>query len=162
MDSQEETISQAELELRAAGIAFERAPAIEAAGSLEEFAQRSWLRPGQVIKSLLLDIDGQRQALLLLPGDRSAAFAALRRHFGARSVRLADRTLVESVTGYRVGTVTPFGLALPGLSILLDETLLEEPLISIGIGRPGRHLRLSPRDLVVALKAIAGPFSRPA
>ena len=156
-----DTTTAAELELQAAGVGYALPPPIKGAQSLEEFAAKSGLRPSQVLKSLLLDIDGERYAMLLLGGDREADFASLRRRFSARSVRLADRDAVESVTGYRIGTVTPFGLRSTGLPILIDEASLSEAVVSIGTGVSGRHVRLSPAELAQALKAQSGTFSRP-
>ncbi|HTE86360.1 MAG TPA: YbaK/EbsC family protein [Dehalococcoidia bacterium] len=143
----------AELELQAAGVTYNLSPHVDGARTLVEFAARSGLRPSQVIKSLLLDVDGGRQAMLLLPGDREA-------YFTARSVRMADRDRVEAITGYRIGTVTPLALRTAGLPVLLEEASLAETLVSIGTGVAGRHIRLSPPDLVHALGAKTGAFSR--
>jgi Cys-tRNA(Pro) deacylase len=150
----------AEAVLTKAGVSFLLADPVVGARSLEEFAHKSGLQPRQVLKSLLLDVDGARYAVLLLPGDREADFAALRRFFSARSVRMADRESVEEVTGYRVGTVTPLGLRTPGLPILLEEAALNEPMVSLGTGISGRHVRLNPADLVHAVSATTGRFAK--
>jgi len=146
--------------LRARGVPFRLAAPVAGARDLPEFAARSGLRPRQVAKSLLLDLDGRGHAVLVLAGDRSADFAALRRHFGVRSVRMADRAAVEVVTGYRVGTVTPLGMVAPALPVLVDEELLAEAEVSLGIGVPGRHVRLAGADLPAAVDGLAGCFSR--
>lgn len=159
--SAQEGPSRAEAALRSARVSYVVPPIVQGAGSLEEFAQKSGLRPAQILKSLLLNVDGTRYAMLLVPGDRSADFAALRKFFAARSVRLADREQVERITGYHIGTVTPLGMQTGGLPILLDAAALDEPLVSLGTGRPGRHVRLAPADLLRALGAEAGPFGRP-
>jgi Cys-tRNA(Pro) deacylase len=158
-DGADETAT--ERQLRAAGVLYTLPPTVEGARTLDEFAARSDLRPAQVLKSLLLDIDGQSYAMLVIPGDREADFAALRRFFSARSVRMADRDSVEAVTGYQIGTVTPFGLNTAGLPVLIEQAALEEPICSIGTGIPGRHVRLRPGDLVAALGAQTAAFSRP-
>jgi Cys-tRNA(Pro) deacylase len=152
----------AEEPLRRAGVPYQVPPPVQGARSLIEFAQKSGLAPSQVLKSLLLDVDGERYAMLLLQGDREADFAALRRHFAARSVRLADRDVVERITGYRIGTVTPLGMRTEGLPVLLDSAALQSSIVSIGTGRSGRHVRLAPQDLLKALGASAGEFSRTA
>lgn len=148
--------------LEAAGVAYVMPPLVEGAATLEDFAAKSGLQPAQVLKSLLLSVDGTRYAMLLVPGDREADFAALRRHFAARSVRLADRDTVEAITGYRIGTVTPLGMRTAGLPVLLDQAALAEPLVSLGTGRPGRHVRLAPADLARAVGGVTGSFSRSA
>jgi Cys-tRNA(Pro) deacylase len=137
-----------ERQLRSADVIYALPPTVEGAQNLEDFAAKSGLRPAQVLKSLLLDVDGQKYAMLVIPGDREADFAALRRFFSARSVRMADREAVEAVTGYRIGTVTPFGLRSADLPVLFDEAGLGPAIVSIGTGVAGRHVRSSPADLV--------------
>jgi Cys-tRNA(Pro)/Cys-tRNA(Cys) deacylase len=146
--------------LRERGVPFAFAPRIVVARDLPEFAERSGLRPRQVVKSLLLDLDGRGHALLVVAGDRSANFAALRRHFGVRSVRLADPETMLAVTGYRIGTVTPLALRDPGLPVLIDDALVTEPLVSLGTGVPGHHVRLAGTDLPAALAGTPGSFAK--
>jgi prolyl-tRNA editing enzyme YbaK/EbsC (Cys-tRNA(Pro) deacylase) len=50
----------------------------------------------------------------------------------------------------------------PDLPVLLDSAALSEPFVSLGTGRPGRHVRLAPADLVRAVRAEVGSFARPA
>ncbi len=150
------------VDLRRRGVPFRLAPRVEGAKTLHEFAARSGLRPRQVVKSLLLDLDGTGYALLVAAGDRAADFAALRRRFGVRSVRLADPQAVQQVTGYRIGTVTPLALATPNLPVLVDAALVAEDEVSLGIGVPGRHVRLRGVDLAAAAGGEAGGWTREA
>ena len=149
--------------LRERGVNFTVAPAVEGARDLPAFAARNGLSERQVIKSLLLSIerkDATEYALLAVAGDRSADFAALRRYFGSRSVRLADPETVLAVTGYRIGTVTPLALRTSNLSVLVDDALLKESLVSLGTGVPGRHVRFAGADLPAAVRGAAGPFAK--
>lgn len=149
--------------LRERGVIFTIAPAVEGARDLPAFAARNGLSERQVIKSLLLSIerkDATEYALLAVAGDRSADFAALRRYFGSRSVRLADPETVLAVTGYRIGTVTPLALRTSNLSVLVDDALLKESLVSLGTGVPGRHVRFAGADLPAAVRGAAGPFAK--
>ena len=146
--------------LRGSGVAFRLAPFVGGAGTLPEFAARSGLRPRQVAKSLLLDLNGKGYALLVVAGDRAADFAALRRHFGVRSVRLADPETVLAITGYRIGTVTPLALATPGLEVLIDAALVAEAEVSLGIGLPGQHVRLAGAALAAGVGGVAGAFCK--
>lgn len=65
----------------------------------------------QNVKSLILCIDDKDEVVIqfVLPGDRRADFDELANFFDAESVGLADPSLVEDVTGCRIGTVPPFG-----------------------------------------------------
>ena len=146
--------------LQAGAVPFRLAPRVDGARTLAEFAERSGLRPRQVVKSLLLDLDGTGYALLVAAGDRSADFAALRRRFGVRSVRLADPDAVQRVTGYRIGTVTPLALATAQLPVLVDAALVAEDEVSLGIGVPGQHVRLRGADLRAAVAGEAGAWTK--
>ncbi|HZU77198.1 MAG TPA: YbaK/EbsC family protein [Dehalococcoidia bacterium] len=146
--------------LQATNVPFTLAEPVSGARDLPEFARRSGLRERQVVKSLLLDLDGTGFALLLVAGDRNADYAALRRRFGLRSVRMADREAVLRITGYPVGRVTPLALRTPGLLVLVDEVLLSEGSVSLGTGVPGRHVRLAGRDLPRAVNGEPGPFAK--
>ncbi len=77
-----------------------------------------------------------------------------------RSVRLADPEVVLGITGYRIGTVTPLGVRAPELPVLIDAALMVEPLVSLGTGVPGRHVRLAGAGLELALGGVAGAFAR--
>jgi prolyl-tRNA editing enzyme YbaK/EbsC (Cys-tRNA(Pro) deacylase) len=166
--------------LRQRGIPFETAPPV-VAQDLPDFAQKSGLTPRQVAKTLLLEVAGLRggsdagpagdgepgarptepaYALLVLAGSRNADFAALRRRFRARSVRMAEREAVLRVTGHAIGRVTPFAMSTPGLPVLVDEGLLAETAVSIGVGVPGRHVRLRGADVAAAVGGEPGPFAR--
>jgi prolyl-tRNA editing enzyme YbaK/EbsC (Cys-tRNA(Pro) deacylase) len=153
-------LSPALAELRGRDVPFRLAPRVDGAKTLAEFAERSGLRQRQIVKSLLLDLDGTGYALLVAAGDRAADFAALRRRFRVRSVRLADPDAVQRMTGYRIGTVTPLALALPDLPVLVDAALVAEDEVSLGIGVPGQHVRLRGADLPAAVRGEAGAWTR--
>jgi prolyl-tRNA editing enzyme YbaK/EbsC (Cys-tRNA(Pro) deacylase) len=63
---------------------------------------------------------------------------------------MATEEEVLAVTGYRVGTVTPFGLPRP-LRVLVDARVLKEAEVSIGSGIRNTAIILSSADLRRAL-----------
>jgi prolyl-tRNA editing enzyme YbaK/EbsC (Cys-tRNA(Pro) deacylase) len=58
---------------------------------------------------------------------------------------------VFAVTGYRIGTVGPFGLPNP-LKVLIDASVMREEEISIGSGMRNTAIILKSADLHHALK----------
>ena len=56
------------------------------------------------------------------------------------------------VTGYEVGTVSPFGLA-TGLPIYIEEGVLNKDMLSLGSGRAGTALLMTSAQLLAALPA---------
>jgi Cys-tRNA(Pro)/Cys-tRNA(Cys) deacylase len=61
-------------------------------------------------------------------------------------VRMATEEEVLEVTGYRVGTVSPFGLKTE-LKILIDESVLREEEISLGSGSRQMAILMKSADL---------------
>jgi Cys-tRNA(Pro)/Cys-tRNA(Cys) deacylase len=66
-------------------------------------------------------------------------------------VRMATEEEVLEVTGYRVGTVSPFGLKNP-VKILIDESVLKEEEISIGSGIRSVAIIMQSADLRQVLR----------
>jgi prolyl-tRNA editing enzyme YbaK/EbsC (Cys-tRNA(Pro) deacylase) len=64
---------------------------------------------------------------------------------------MASEDDVLAVTGYRIGTVSPFGLPRP-IRILIDPGVLKEQEISIGSGVRNTGIIMSSADLRRALK----------
>ena len=63
---------------------------------------------------------------------------------------MASEDEVLKVTGYRIGTVSPFGLPGP-LKILIDASVMNETEISVGSGMRNTGVILSSTDLRRAL-----------
>jgi prolyl-tRNA editing enzyme YbaK/EbsC (Cys-tRNA(Pro) deacylase) len=63
---------------------------------------------------------------------------------------MATEEEVLVVTGYRVGTVSPFGLPGP-LKVLIDASVLKEEEVSIGSGVRNTAIILKTEDLRRAL-----------
>jgi prolyl-tRNA editing enzyme YbaK/EbsC (Cys-tRNA(Pro) deacylase) len=63
---------------------------------------------------------------------------------------MATEEEVLEVTGYRVGTVSPFGLKNP-VKVLIDESVLQEEEVSTGSGVRQMAIILKSADLRQAL-----------
>ncbi len=88
--------------------------------------------------------------MVLVAGPKQISWKALRKHVGQSRLTMATEEEVLSVTGYRIGTVSPFGLPHP-LKILIDESVLKEDEISIGSGMRGVAVIMKSADLRRAL-----------
>ena len=88
--------------------------------------------------------------MALVAGPEQVSWKRLRRLLGQTRLSMASEAEVLEVTGYRVGTVSPFGLQRP-LRILIDQGVLKEFEISIGAGIPNTGIVLSSVDLIRAL-----------
>jgi Cys-tRNA(Pro) deacylase len=101
--------------------------------SLEQAASDRGQRPEQVVRSILFQVRPEEFVLVLVAGPTQVDWRKLRQLLKRSRVRMATEEEVLEVTGYRVGTVSPFGLKNP-VRMLIDESVLKEDEISLGSG----------------------------
>jgi Cys-tRNA(Pro) deacylase len=118
--------------------------------SLEQAARERGQSPEQVVRSIVFRVARGEYVMALVAGDRQVSWPALRRHLGQSRLTLASEAEVLEATGYPRGAVSPFGLPGP-MRILIDESALAQPEISIGSGERGVTIILRREDLRRAL-----------
>ena len=118
--------------------------------SLEQAASERGQRPGQVIRSILFRVGEGEFIMALVAGPARISWKVLRKHLGQSRLTMATEDEVLKITGYRVGTVGPFGLPRP-LMVLIDAGVLKEEEVSIGSGIRGTAVILKSGDLHRAL-----------
>jgi Cys-tRNA(Pro)/Cys-tRNA(Cys) deacylase len=101
--------------------------------SFEQAASDRNQRPEQIVRSILFQIRPDEFLMVLVAGPAQVDWKKLRQLMKRSRIRMASEEEVLNVTGYRVGTVSPFGLKNP-VKILIDESVLKEKEISIGSG----------------------------
>ena len=84
--------------------------------------------------------------MVLVAGPDQVDWRKLRQLVGRSRVRMATEAEVLEVTGYRVGTVSPFGMARP-VKVLIDASVLKEQEISIGSGVRNTAILMNSADL---------------
>ena len=101
---------------------------------------------GQIVKSLVFDCDG-RPVVVMVPGDRRADSEKIARAAGCSLARIAGAEEVAEATGFETGAVAPFPL--PRVErLLVDRTLLAQPVVRIGAGSDRHMVALAPSELV--------------
>lgn len=118
--------------------------------SFEQAASDRNQRPEQIVRSILFQIRPGEFALVLVAGQEQVDWKKLRQLTGRSRVRMATEEEVLEVTGYRVGTVSPFGLKSP-VRILIDSSVLREEEISVGSGVRSMAILMKSTDLRKAL-----------
>ncbi len=88
--------------------------------------------------------------MVLMAGPAQIDWRKLRQYVKRSRVRMATEEEVLEVTGYRVGTVSPFGIKNP-VKVLIDSSVLNEEEVSIGSGVRGTAIILKTIDLHRAL-----------
>jgi prolyl-tRNA editing enzyme YbaK/EbsC (Cys-tRNA(Pro) deacylase) len=130
----------------------EPTPTVEAA------AAALGITPAQIVKSILFLVkqkSGEPCPLLVITnGTDRVDYVALARYAGTsrRAIRIASAEQVAELTGYRVGTVPPFGhdTILP---TVIDEGVLQQETIYGGGGTLNALMRVRVEELCRVLAA---------
>jgi Cys-tRNA(Pro)/Cys-tRNA(Cys) deacylase len=119
--------------------------------SFEQAASDRGQKPGQVVRSILFRVQDGEYAMALVGGPGQISWKVLRKILGRSRISMASEDEVLDVTGYRVGTVGPFGL-LKSVRMLIDSGVMKEDEVSIGSGMRNTAIILKSTDLHHALK----------
>ena len=118
--------------------------------SFEQAASDRNQRPEQVVRSILFQVRPDEFVMVLMAGREQVDWRSLRKLVGRSRMRMATEDEVLEVTGYRVGTVSPFGMKRQ-VRVLIDSSVLKEEEISIGSGIRNTAIILKSADLRRAL-----------
>lgn len=128
--------------------------------TVTEAAELRSMRPGQMVKTMVLRLPEGSHVAALVPGDRDVDLRLVRQALGVRRLSWVARDEVEQLTGYPPGAVSPVGIG--GVSmILVDPALADEEEVAISSGSHGAGIRLAAADLLRAIDAKLIPISRP-
>ena len=119
--------------------------------SFEQAARERGQRESQVVRSILFQIRPEEFMMVLVAGPAQVDWKKLRQLVGRSRVRMATEDEVLEVTGYRVGTVSPFGMK-NQVKVLIDTSVMNEEEVSIGSGVRNTAIILSSADLRGALR----------
>ncbi len=120
--------------------------------SLEQAASERGQQPGQVVRSIVFRLGENEFLMALVAGPAQISWKRLRQHLGRSRVTMASEAQVLERTGYRIGTVAPFGLPSP-MRVLIDPGLLKVSEVSIGSGVRNTGIILASADLRQGLPA---------
>jgi Cys-tRNA(Pro) deacylase len=105
-----------------------------------------------VIKTLLFEDDAKRPLVVLMDGTHEVSAKELARTITARSVVPCEPKRAESLTGYQVGGISPFGTKTK-MPVYMQRTLLDLPLAYINGGKRGFLVALPPSQIRELLDA---------
>lgn len=127
--------------------------------SLAEAAAARGVRPGDIVKTLVVRRGEDDYLFVLVPGGRSISWPKLRTLLGVNRMSMPDAATAREVTGYERGTITPFG-SLRALPVVADATVPGHP-VSVGAGAHGVSATLSGDDLVRVVGATVADVTDP-
>lgn len=127
--------------------------------SIEQAAAERNQDVSQVVRSILFRLNEGEYAMVLVAGKNQISWKALRNHFGMHRLTMASPEEVLEVTGYKVGTVSPFGLKTK-VPMLADKNVFAPVAVSMGSGISGTAIMMLSKDLKNALGEIeTGQFT---
>ncbi len=118
--------------------------------SFEQAAADRKQRPEQIVRSILFQIRPEEFWMVLMAGRDQVDWKKLRQFVKRSRLRMATEDEVLEVTGYKVGTVSPFGLKNP-VTVLIDASVLKEEEVSIGSGVRNMAIVMKSADIQRAL-----------
>ena len=114
---------------------------------------------GQIVKSLIFDVDGEL-VLALTSGSNRVDTDGLTSLAGGSRCGRADADVVRTVTGFAIGGVPPFGHA-SRVRAFFDPALLEFETVWAAAGTPRHVFPVDPHRLLEITAAEIGPFAVP-
>ena len=118
--------------------------------SFEQAASDRNQRPEQIVRSILFQVRPGEFVMVLMAGRDQVDWRKLRQLVKRSRVRMATEEEVLEVTGYRTGTVSPFGVR-SQVRVLLDASILREEEISLGSGIRNTAIIMKSEDVRKAL-----------
>ena len=149
------------LDAVAASGAAHRIVEFEPARDLNEAADRRGTTVDRILKTMVVRTGEDGYVLTLIPGDRVIDWALLRDFLGLRRLSLADAAQALEATGYRRGTITPFGVPAT-LPIIVDDRAVGKGEVSVGAGVPGVAIHIDADALIAAVGATPSAITKPA
>jgi len=118
--------------------------------SFEQAASERNQRPEQIVRSILFQVRPGEFVMVLMAGPDQIDWKKLRGIVKRSRVRMATEDEVLEVTGYRIGTVSPFGVK-NQVRVMMDASVLREEEISIGSGVRSVAIIMKSSDVQEAL-----------
>lgn len=125
--------------------------------SLAEAAKARGVEPRDVIKTLVVRRADDDFLFVLVPGDREISWPKLRTLLGVNRLSMPDAETAFEVTGYRRGTITPFGSTHPW-PVIADASLIGRR-VTLGAGAPGVAIALEADSMIGGLNATVADIS---
>ena len=122
-------------------------------------AEKFGLPAAQLFKTLVCRGDRTGVCLAVVPGDRELDLKALARVRGDRRSETVPLKEVQPLTGYVRGGVTALA-AKRDYPVVLDDSALGWPVISVSAGIRGAQLLLDPEDYRRVTNAVVATVSR--
>ena len=110
------------------------------------------VEPLRVAKTLILEDETGQPRVVVMNGPYEVGVKQLARHLSCKRVAPCAPARAESLTGYRVGGISPFGQRVRSPTYLQLD-LFEHPTIFVNGGQRGFLIELAPAEIERSLEA---------
>lgn len=117
-----------------------------------EAAEKLQVDASRVFKTLVVQDDNDKLAVAILPVDQLLNLKKIAKALGSKKAQMANPKLVERITGYVLGGVSPLGQK-KRLPTVIDSSAQLQSTIFCSGGKRGLEIELSPQDLAAVLNA---------
>ena len=126
--------------------------------TVEESAKALGCYPENIVKSIVVTDKKGQFYLVILQGDRKIKTSKLKKVLLVKDVKLASPEEVKTQTGYKVGDVPPISV---GMSVVMDELVLNQKMVYAGGGAPQKNLFISIDELLDSTNPLIVDISVP-
>lgn len=112
----------------------------------------------RVFKTILVHGDKTGPLIGVVPGNLEVSLKALAKVSGNKRIDTVPLKELTALTGYVRGGCSPIGLKKP-FPVYLDDSALSFSFIYVSAGQRGLQLKISPENLMKAVKAKAAPIA---
>lgn len=145
-----------ERELRDKGVNFELVPLTKTVHTVYDVQVACKCEASEVIKTLVFI--GRNPVVVIMPGDKRANTAKIEELTGERGLRMAKPVEVMALTGYGVGSVSPFGID-PAIKQIADNSVLALSSLFLGSGKSDVLIKISQTEFGKSFRGIFASIS---
>lgn len=147
---------KSEKELRDKGVDFELVPLTQTVHTVHDVQVACKCEASEVIKTLVFI--GSNPVVAIMPGDKRANIAKIEELTGERGLRMAKPAEVMTLTGYSVGSVSPFGIN-PAIKQIADNSVLTLSSLFFGSGKSDVLIKISQTEFGKLFRGTFAPIS---
>lgn len=125
-------------------------PAAESYGL--EASEKLGVDASRVFKTLVVMLDAKEFAVGVTPVADMLSMKNIAKAAGAKKAAMADKVVVERITGYVLGGVSPLGQK-KALRTFIDSTAQQQETIFVSAGRRGLEVEVKPAVFTQLLRA---------
>jgi len=135
------------------GVYFELIVLTQTVHSVHDVQIACKCEASEVIKTLVFI--GRNPIIVIMPGDKRANIAKIEKLTGEQGLRMAKPEEVIAITGYSVGSVSPFGVNTK-IKQIADNSILTLPSLFLGSGKSDVLIKINQTEFV---KSFRGKFA---